>query len=147
MNAFREIDDCKDLYLDTLSEPRDNVLKAVVLEARSATIASPAHLPITNISPIEHTQGCRVFEITWDSYIAYSVRNESYAQSGSDAFEGHLFRLCSKSHFLDYVASATIATSDYPGPFRHWSISCLNHVVDVVSQVEPIISVRVERNG
>ena len=143
MNVFREIDDCKYLYLGALSEPEDNALKAVVLEAKSGAVASPAHALVTNISPIEHTQGCRVFEITWESYISYSVTNESYAQNGSDVFEGHLFRLCSKSHFLDYVASATFATFDYPGPFRHWSIVCLNHVVDVVSQVEPTVRVRV----
>jgi len=142
MHAFGDID-CKYLYLDALSEPEDNALRAVVLEARSDMAVSTATVPVTNVSPIEHTRGCRVFEVTWDSYIAYSVRNESYAQNGSDAFEGNLFRLCSKSHFLDYVACATFATSDYPGSFRHWSIVCLNHVVDVVSQVEPKVLVRV----
>lgn len=144
MNVSSKIDDCKYLYLDGLSEPEENALKVVVLEAGTGIVAAPGvDVLLTNISPIEHTQGCRVFEITWPSYIAYSVRNESYAQNGDDEFDGRLFRLCSKSHFLDYLASATFATSDYPGPFRHWSIACLNHVIDVVSQVEPTLLVRV----
>jgi len=144
MNIFHEIDDCKYLYLEDLSEPEENAFKVVVLEAATGIVAKPGdNAPLTNVSPIEHTQGCRVFEITWSSYIAYSVRNESYAQNGDDKFEGRLFRYYSKSHFLDYVASATLATSDYPGPFRHWSIACLNHVIDVVSQVEPAMRVRI----
>jgi hypothetical protein len=39
--------------------------------------------------------------------------------------------------FLDYVANGTSASEDYPGPFRHIGINCLNHIIDVVSDVVP----------
>ena len=34
--------------------------------------------------------------------------------------------------FLDYVARATFASNEYPGPLRHWCVGSENHVVDVV---------------
>ena len=91
-----------------------------------------------------HTPGCRIFKLHWSSYIAYSVRNESYAQNGRDVFEGRLFRIFSRSHFLDYVGASTLVTSDYPGSYRHWSLVCSDHVIDVISTVEPRIEVRID---
>jgi len=87
---------------------------------------------------IESDATCRAFELVWQSYVSYSVRNESFCTlDKEEVWEGRLFCLYSKSHFLDYVARATFARADYPGPFRHCGINCLNHIVDVVSTVEP----------
>jgi len=41
--------------------------------------------------------------------------------------------------YLDFVSTSTIATEDYPGPYKHYGILCLNHVFDVVSTSDPII--------
>lgn len=72
--------------------------------------------------------------------IAYSVRNESYAQHTSyEQLTGHKFRLYSRSHYLDFVEAATIASNDYPGPMRHYGIICEDHIIDVVSVNEPDI--------
>ena len=134
-------------YLDLaeLGEPEQNSLRLVVLETKvsAGPIAGSVAPPIPGAEPIIHSTGCRVFEIEWDSYIAYSVRNESYSQNASgDQFEGKHFRVYSASRYLEFVAAATIASKIAPGPFRHWALVCLNHVVDVVSVDEPIINVR-----
>ncbi len=83
-----------------------------------------------------------VVKITFDFYIAYSVLNESYVvQDRYEKYKGAFFRLYKKSRYLDYISLGTIATSDYPGPFKHYGICALDHIIDVVSVEEPIIEV------
>lgn len=83
-----------------------------------------------------------VVKITFDFYIAYSVLNESYVvEDRYEKYKGAFFRLYKKSRYLDYISLGTIATSDYPGPFKHYGICALDHIIDVVSVEEPIIEV------
>ncbi len=96
--------------------------------------------PSFRVRASSHSEGCRVFEVVWGSYIAYSVRNESYvANDKYEQCEGRLLVKYSKSRFLDYVASGTFATAEYPGPFTHWGIICGNHIIDVASTEEPVV--------
>jgi hypothetical protein len=137
------IDSCKYLYLREINEPRDNWLRLAVEEATAGTELMHV-LPGTNIEmpgqAIESNENCGLFNLVWQGYIAYSVRNESYTTVDPDErFSGRLFCLYSKSHFLDYVSHSTIASEDHPGPFQHVGIVCLNHVVDVVSDRAPEI--------
>jgi hypothetical protein len=68
--------------------------------------------------------------------------NESYARVDEYdvAQSGKLMKIYSKSHFLDYLALASIASKDYPGPFVHYGLICLNHVIDVACQTPPTIN-------
>lgn len=137
-----EIDDCRWIYLRELVEPEENVLRLVIEEAK---VSGPPEdievLPgkvISGTRAIESDASCRVFELVWPTYVSYCVRNESFCtQDKEEVWEGRLFCLHSKSHFLDFVARATFACADYPGPLRHWGINCLNHIIDVVSVCEP----------
>lgn len=127
-----------------ISDQPVNVLRLVIEEA----VASPeAHemeingVVITGLHSVKHQPESRTFEVVWPSYIAYSVTNESYTGgSEGELFEGRQFVLYSKSHYLDFVQKATFATSEYPGPFKHWGIFCADHIVDVVSVDEPVIN-------
>jgi hypothetical protein len=74
------LDSAKYLYLRELSEPRDNSLRLVVQEAvvnpagigRSSYPVLPESKEImTCCSPIESTDSCRTFELTWKQYVAY----------------------------------------------------------------------------
>lgn len=126
------------IYLDEIGEPADNLLRLVLLEARAST--EPVELPGTRIiaSPIEHGPGCRVFELTWPSYVAYAVTNESFAAVPPEAPPVIDTLSCqSESAFLKHVARTTIASDDYPGPLKHWRLIALNHVVDVVGVDAP----------
>jgi hypothetical protein len=152
-SSVAEIRSCEWLFLRTLEEPQDNALRIVVEEARAGAPADPkaaaeaASLPglesiLQGARLISHTQGCRVFEVTWPSYIAYSVRNESYvANDRHEEYEGRLLVKYTKSRFLDYVELGTFATPEYPGPSSHWGVICGNHVIDVVSTEEPEVRV------
>lgn len=144
-----QLQSCEWLFLRTLEEPRANALRVVVEEARAGaptyagTVAKAASLPalepiLQGARLIEHTEGCRVFELHWENYIAYSVRNESFvANDKYEKSEGRLLVKYSKSRFLDYVALGTFASDDYPGPFMHWGVVCGDHVIDVASMEEP----------
>jgi hypothetical protein len=140
-----EIDSCKYLYLREVGEPHDNQLRVVVEEA--GTNPSPESRTImgvnfTDLHAIESNENSRLFEIIWDHYIAYNVMNESYARADEYdvAKSGRLMKTYSRSHFLDYLALVSIASEDHPGPFIHYGLICLNHVIDVACSDPPAIN-------
>jgi hypothetical protein len=138
-----EIGSCQYLYLRRMYEPQDNALTIVVDEAAAGPEGDIEILPgevLSGSRPILAMQGLRSFELTWTSYVAYAVRDESYCvQDTTESWVGrHLCRYA-KSHFLKYVEDATIASDEYPGPLRHWGVICLNHVIDVVSTSDPVV--------
>lgn len=93
---------------------------------------------ITGGHPIRSVEGSRLFEIIWDSYVAYSVRNESYvALDESETFSGRFARIYSKSHFLDYISRSTFACDQHPGPLHHIGLVSECHVIDVISTESP----------
>jgi hypothetical protein len=137
----------KYLYLQELSEPRDNSLRIVVEEAvanRSAQMPVQPKLPEIaeihrNAWPIESIAGCRTFELAWQSYVACLVTEEcvgSCGESSGEVYTGKLFRVYTKSHFLDHLARATGA---HIKPIQHYKLICLNHLIDVASYAPPEI--------
>lgn len=139
------IDSCYTLFVREISEPEENVLRLVLQEAE----ASPETVShkiggtvIKNLHRVEPTERSRMFELTWKQYIAYSVTNESFALPDDDSSvrtSGRLFRTYSKSHFLNFVLRATIASEQYPGPFKHFCVVSEMHVIDIVSTQMPEI--------
>ena len=145
MNLTDQINRHRYLYLTDISEPEDNVLRLVIEEARAG--GEPEELKIGEVllsgaSPVVSDEHCNAYEILFGSYVAYCVRNESFVgQNKSGEFVGRLFCVYSKSHFLDYVRVATFASDDFPSKLNHYGINCLNHITDVVSVEEPVISI------
>lgn len=149
------IDACKYLYLRTLEEPEDNALRLILEEVDVGELVDPkapgaeslTELPGGATRAIEHGPGFRVFEVSWPIYIAYSVRNESYARAESKGNgKGRVFIRHSASSYLEYLSTSTIAADIFPAifprPIWHWAICCVNHAVDVASIYEPDITVR-----
>ena len=98
--------------------------------------------------PIEITDESRRFEVVWDTYITYTVHNESYCYwDDSEKWAGKRLRVYSKSKFLEFVAAATFARDDYPAPFKHYQIVCGNHVIDVASEQAPVVTRLVPNNS
>ena len=134
------------LYLRELSEPRDNSLRLVVQEAvvnpttigRSSSSKSPKLKEImTDYSPIESTASCRTFELTWKKYVAYLVTEEcvgSCGQYDDEMFTGKVFRVYTKSHFLEHLARDT---GGHTQDILHYKVTCLNHLIDVAAYVPP----------
>lgn len=141
------LDSIKYLYLRELSEPRDNSLRIIVDEAvenRSAPSPVPPDLPelaeiLKGSWPIESTKGCKSFELSWKHYIAYLVTDECVGSCGSyedEVYTGKLFRVYTKSHFLDHLARDT---GGHFERIQHFKLICLNHLIDVASITRPEI--------
>jgi hypothetical protein len=144
--ALDSLDSAKYLYLRELSEPQDNSLRLVVQEAvvnPSGSVRSPnPELPelekiLRGASPIESTDACRTFELTWKRYVAYLVTEECVGSCGQDADEiytGKLLRIYTKSHFLEHLSRDTGGHTD---TILHYKLTCLNHLIDVAAYAPP----------
>lgn len=143
MKYFDNINNHKYIYLGEIGEPEDNILRFTIKEAGVSgeeTSIEISGSELSGLRSIEVTDKSCVYEVSFDNYISYSVLNESYC--GVDEYEeydGRLFCIYKKSHYLNYLSKASLATSDYPGPFKHYGFNCLNHIVDVISTEEPSI--------
>jgi hypothetical protein len=139
------LNSAKYLYLRELSEPRDNSLRLVEKEA----IVNPdglfhphPELPeleevLRGSSPIESTDACRTFELTWVRYVAYLVTEECVGSCGRDddeIYTGKLFRVYTKSHFLEHLSRDT---GGHTESVLHYKLLCLNHLVDVAAYAPP----------
>jgi hypothetical protein len=131
------------LYLTDIGEPSSNRLRIVVGEG---LLGAPERINETGIDlgegrPIILTPESRFFELHWEDYVAYAVRNESFwaAEPNEPPFTKHLCRRFD-SAFLQFVSTTTFADDDYPGPLQHWALSTLNHCVDVVSVRPPKVN-------
>jgi hypothetical protein len=151
MSAGGALDDLQSveyLYLSKLSEPRDNSLKIVVVEAilnsrRVAQSPTPGleHL-FKDAHPIESTPNGRVFELFWNRYAAYCVTEElvgSNAVTGyeDETYTGKLLRTYAKSHFLDHIARDT---GGHIEDLCHFKLVCLNHLIDIAVYEVPEIT-------
>jgi hypothetical protein len=144
---LESLNSVKYLYLRELSEPRDNSLRIIVDEAvDNRTAPSPTQPDLAELAeilkgsrPIESTESCKRFELSWRHYVAYLVTEESVGSCGKyedEAYTGKLFRVYTKSHFIDHVARDT---GGHFEPIRHFKLLCLNHLIDVASIKPPEI--------
>ncbi len=100
---------------------------------------------LRNSWPIESIGGCKTFELYWERYVAYLVTEEMVGSTAGggykdEVFSGNLFRLYSKSHFLDHL---TRDTGGHGEPLQHYKLLCLNHLIDVAAYALPEIKVLV----
>jgi hypothetical protein len=141
-DIFTDLNSCQHLFLREIGEPAQNRLKLVIEEGVVSTETTSVNFGgsvIAGCHKVILGKNSRLFEITWDSYVAYSIRNESYVvKDETEEYSlGNLARIYSKSKFLDYILGSTIASDEYPGPSQHVEIICECHIVDVVSTTIP----------
>jgi hypothetical protein len=153
MNPIESIRACQYLYLHAISEPEENTLRVVLLEAKVGNPPSQQRLAaeknlklramLEKTNEIIHGEECQIFELNWPSYIGYSVENESYSlpEPKESVGEGRLMVEYTESVYLNYLSKTTFASPDYPGRFKHWSLYCLNHTINVASVNAPLITI------
>lgn len=141
-------------FLERLTDGPDNELTIIITKSREMT-PSPDSIK-SRAGSDEHLLkillGCQQlvpdnthsYKISFDNYITYQMRNESYCSYDPDENRvGHGLLLFSKSKFLDYLSKATDAFDDgkeaYPAKFKHYGVYTLNHIIDIISHREPII--------
>ena len=123
-SELQELSDCNEVgFISLREEPEFNL--CIIVEASNPE---------------------RRFEISWPSYISYAVRSEHFCQWDADeVWEGkHVFRVYTKSKFLDFVAAGTLANDVCPDPFRHYQIQSIYPIIDVASMDPPTVKVTYE---
>ena len=86
-----------------------------------------------------------IYEITFEDYIFYQVRNESYfTYDDYEIGKGRHLIIYEKSRLLDYVSTATICCKldngdFFPGKWKHYAVSAENQIIDIITCEEPII--------
>lgn len=136
------------IYLNQIWEPRDNHLSLYINRCKISETAEDMELGgvVLNTRSFEVDKALPMLRIDFDWYIAYSVRNEGYTVK--DEYEvavGTAFQIYTKSRYLDFIDLSTIASDDHPGPFKHYGINALNHIIDIVSTEPPTI-IEVQRD-
>jgi hypothetical protein len=141
---YKDLMELKDVFFFGLKEPEVNELKLYF--SKSKISDTPERLIIGEKDfgdsySINTDNNSPIIQIHFQSYIAYSVRNESFTVwDDYEEFEGKIFRIYKKSRYLDFVSVGTFATEEFPGPFKHYGISCLDHIVDIVTISEPFVT-------
>ncbi|KZD38168.1 hypothetical protein B4083_2633 [Bacillus cereus] len=133
------------IYLNKLIEPEENLLR--VLIDRCKVNKTKGLMKIKNeveieASSIDVDDNLPIVQLDFESYVAYSVTNESFTvMDDYEISEGRIFRVYSKSRYLDFVKTGTIAEFIFPEEqFVHYQIPCLNHIIDIISYDEPKIT-------
>ncbi|MBG9454317.1 hypothetical protein ABE61_09655 [Lysinibacillus sphaericus] len=138
------------IYLNKLFEPEENSLQ--ILIDRCNVNNTKKFVKITDevevgASPIEVDDNLPILQLDFETYVAYSIINESFTvMDDYEVSDGNLFRIYSKSRYLDFIKAGTIAEDIFPEKqFVHYQIPCLNHIVDIISYDEPKIT-EIKRN-
>ena len=151
-DAIRQLNSVRYVYLRDISEADKSVLnslrmvveEAVVNEAAVETSERPELANVlSGAHPIESVEGCKKFQLSWKSYLAYLVTEElvgSNAPNGYDdeIYIGKILRVYSKSHFLDHVMRDT---GGHIYDILHYKVICLDHLIDVVSYDPPKVEI------
>ncbi len=119
------------IYLEELLEPEDNSLRLFINRSRLNT----------KNKDIEHLP---MIQLDFDSYVSYSVIDECFDRiDKSERSKGKIFRIYTKSNYLDFIKLATNERDDIcPSEnYVHYQFPCLNHTIDVISWQEPKITV------
>lgn len=87
----------------------------------------------------------KAYEIYFDTYITYQVRNESFCSwDDYEVRHGKYFIVFERSRYLEQLQNITNCCqfedgSYYPGEWKHFGIYAQNHVIDVISHGNPEI--------
>jgi hypothetical protein len=149
------LNQAKYLFVRQISESEENSLRLLVEEAiadRTETVStldptSPFAEILNRASPVKSVEGCRRFELQWSRYVAYLVTEESVGSGGcneDEVYTGKLFRVYTKSHFLDHLSRDT---GGHIEPILHYKLICQNHLIDVASYSRPDIRLLSTESG
>ena len=81
-----------------------------------------------------------IYEITFESYIMYQTRNESFAYPDENSkISGEYFTIIKNSSYLKMVENITFYYDMFGDKYTHYGILSWNHVVDIISAEKPKI--------
>jgi hypothetical protein len=155
----QRLDGCQHIYLARFDEGDSQFDATIeVIEARAdqtetwkpSSSDAPASefdsvrdIVLNNSVAISPRPGCAHFTITFAGFVLFSVRDESGAKPAENEDFTRKLRTYDESRLLDHVKATYWAPEDLLGPIKHYSVVCLDRIVDVISTTEPVISMRI----
>ena len=141
------LNSCSYIFLVSHEEAPDTLdLRLVVHEASAEDELSQIDTGNTEIDQIlgegyavRSDPSFKAFTITFENYVGFSIRNESYVNPEPEEDYSKKMRSYSRSTFLDFIASSTFAQQIINEPILHFAVVCSDHVVDVACTAPPII--------
>lgn len=140
---FKDLNQYKYLFLKNIDCSDGNRLVIYlgigIVSEEPETLVFNGGATINDARPILEDDSVSI-RVVFPSYVSYNVRWESYTGgSDYDEFIGRIGREYSKSRYLEYVKSDTIASDEWPGKLKHFGICCEWEIIDIVSIDEPQI--------
>lgn len=82
------------------------------------------------------------WEIVFEDYILYQVRNESFCSFHAEEIRaGKYLAVYERSRLLEYLPMAVDAgLLEHTQPWKHYGIFTQNQIIDVIAQADPVIS-------
>ena len=81
-----------------------------------------------------------IYEIVFENYIMYQIRNESFANPDENSkISGKYFVIIKNSSYLKMVKNITFYNDIFDNKYMHYGIFSWNHVIDIISAEEPKI--------
>jgi hypothetical protein len=142
MKYFEEINNEKNILITKIFEPNENSLEFELAIGQVSEFVEDIIINekiISSAHRIQFDKDSIQFKVFFETYICYSVINESYESLGGNKFDGNKIRIYSDSNFLSYLKADTFATPDYPGEFKHYAFISQNHIINIASLQEPNI--------
>lgn len=132
----------RDFFVKEVSEPVEHTFRVVLAEARVSQAAEQIIELGHAALPLEHDTNESFIEIIWKDCISYSLLDESYTSVGptksSDGSYISMLEIFDQSDYIDYLKKVSFADHVYPGPFKHYRLSSLTHIIDVISIYPPV---------
>ncbi len=152
MKNFESINSHGCIYLGNISEPQDNSLRLVLEEGSfddEERPLDPLMCEILGIPAPDPDKQTDIYEVIFNSYIGYTVLDESYVQAphSSDETPLPVFRVYQQSKYLDFIKDSTQAVITHEGKLQQYSFKCLNHLIDVIASEPPVIRNIAKRSG
>ncbi|MEM7089841.1 MAG: hypothetical protein AAF496_09725 [Pseudomonadota bacterium] len=143
------LNSCPYIFLVSYEEAPDVLdLRLVVHEARAEskpTQIETGHAEIDQILGQGHAvtsdPSYRELTITFENYIGFSIRNESYVNPEPREDYSKKLRSYTSSAFLNFIRDSTFAQEYLDEPMLHFAVVCSDHVIDVACASPPTIEV------
>ena len=148
----RELNNAHGLFLTELNANQDNELRISFSPGKEADgtvnhkVVEVYEKLLESCVAIVPDEDC-LYEIMFDDYIIYQIRNESFSSYDPDEIKhGHNLIKFEKSKLLDYLRVSTDAQQlgsgeYYPGKWEHYGIYTQNHIIDVISLCHPKVRI------
>lgn len=128
---YTDLKELQDVFFFGLIEPEVNQLSLSFCKSKVSDRPEPLMVGEKSSSLIQ---------VNFNSYIAYSIRNEFFTSwDDYEEFGGKTFRIYKKSRYLDFISNGIFASKDFARPYKHYGICCIDHVVDIISTSEPVV--------